>query len=257
MSRLYKIRNWEEVYENAESRKVKKLSWVAIPNKHDGNGYARLRARPDAIPAFSGFILMVQIASKCQKRGVLADSDGNPLTTEDMAFKTGFPVEVFDTAIKACTSKGIQWIEVEEIDDETLERPDEIPARPENIRVEGKGTEGNRTEQNDICTEPPVVTFPVIPGKTNKATEYHVTQPDIDQLRDTFPAVDPLGEIKKALAWINANPSKRKTATGMPSFLYKWMSRCQNNGGSSPQLFRPQPARRPEPTPAAAVRADD
>jgi hypothetical protein len=59
-----------------------------------------------------------------------------------------------------------------------------------------------------------------------------------------YPAVDVLGEARKALAWINANPTKRKTARGMARFLVSWMSRCQDKGGSSPIGPSSVPAKR-------------
>lgn len=49
-----------------------------------------------------------------------------------------------------------------------------------------------------------------------------------------FPGVDVMTESRKALAWLNANPRQIKTWDGMPRFLFAWMSRAQNRGGSSP-----------------------
>ena len=46
------------------------------------------------------------------------------------------------------------------------------------------------------------------------------------------PGVDILGEARKALAWANANPTKRKTARGMAKFLLSWMGRVQDRGWS-------------------------
>lgn len=45
---------------------------------------------------------------------------------------------------------------------------------------------------------------------------------------ETFPSLDVMAEFRKALQWIRDNPSKRKTARGMPSFLTAWLSRSQN-----------------------------
>ena len=35
---LYRIKNWDERYENNRSRRVKDLQWVPTPNHHDGDG---------------------------------------------------------------------------------------------------------------------------------------------------------------------------------------------------------------------------
>jgi hypothetical protein len=47
-----------------------------------------------------------------------------------------------------------------------------------------------------------------------------------------YPGVDVMAEARKALAWVNANPTKRKTARGMAKFLLGWMSRQQDRGGN-------------------------
>src|SRR5689334_17907974 len=95
----YRIRNWDEYYVTAETRKVKQLRWVPITNRHDGKGYRRILKLPDASGTFSAWILILQIASRCPERGKLVDSDG-PLTPEDLSDKTGFPAEMFENALK-------------------------------------------------------------------------------------------------------------------------------------------------------------
>jgi len=41
-----------------------------------------------------------------------------------------------------------------------------------------------------------------------------------------YPDVDVLGELRKARAWIITNPTRRKTARGMPRFLNSWLARA-------------------------------
>lgn len=43
-----------------------------------------------------------------------------------------------------------------------------------------------------------------------------------------FPALDLEAELRKARAWLLSNPTRQKTARGMPKFLYAWMERAQN-----------------------------
>ena len=35
-------------------------------------------------------------------------------------------------------------------------------------------------------------------------------------------------------SWLDANPTKRKTARGIKSFVVRWLSKSQDRGGSSP-----------------------
>lgn len=77
----------------------------------------------------------------------------------------------------------------------------------------------------------PILEFPTV-GKDAKP--WPLTDAHVAEWRQAFPGVDVSAECRKALAWIDANPAKRKTVRGMPAFLFRWLERCQNRGGSSP-----------------------
>lgn len=106
----YLIRDWNEHFETAESRKLKKLSWVALPNKHDGKSFRRLMRMDDGMATYGVWVLIVQVASKCPKRGLLVDADG-PLSAEDIADKTGVPEQLVSRALEVLSSERIKWIE--------------------------------------------------------------------------------------------------------------------------------------------------
>lgn len=58
--------------------------------------------------------------------------------------------------------------------------------------------------------------------------------PTTEQIADwsaAYPSLDVMAETRRALAWVGANPSRRKTAKGMPAFLVGWFGRSQNKGG--------------------------
>jgi len=111
MADLYRIKDWNERFETAQSRRCKVLNWVAIPNSHDGAGYRRLMARDDATAIYGIWVLIVQVASKCSPRGTLANGS-NPLTAIDLHFKTGAPEKDFETAFEVLSSPEIGWLEV-------------------------------------------------------------------------------------------------------------------------------------------------
>lgn len=142
---MYRVKNWQEHFENHESRKVKRVSWVAVPNKHDGKGYRRVAASPDGVPVLAAWTLILQVASKMPVRGVLADEDG-PLDSTDLAAMTGFPAEIFEKAFKLLIEPKIGWLERVDEQAEIPTLPDNLPQSP---GVAGKSAlEQNRTEQN-------------------------------------------------------------------------------------------------------------
>ena len=103
------IVNWDECFENSESRKYKNLKWLPLPNKHDGEGWARLWQLKNSSEIFAAFILMLELASKCPKRGVI-NKDGKPLGPEEMALKTRAPRAIFELAIQPLIEIG--WIKM-------------------------------------------------------------------------------------------------------------------------------------------------
>ena len=57
---------------------------------------------------------------------------------------------------------------------------------------------------------------------------------DIIQWQKTYPAVDVFAELAKMESWLDANPTRRKTERGIKKFVNSWLSRAQDQGGSSP-----------------------
>ncbi len=85
---------------------------------------------------------------------------------------------------------------------------------------------------------PEAFRFPVV----GKDGGWWATTRELDEsMRKAFPALPLAAEYAKALAWVNANPTKKKTRRGMPKFLFGWLERAQNRGG--PAAARTQDAR--------------
>ena len=138
----YRIRDWGLHFENSRSRDYKKLDWVPIPNKHDGKGYRRLMAEVDGAALLGAWLLIVQVASKCRVRGVLADNEG-PLDASDLAIKTGAPVMLFERALEFLKSPRIGWVEHVDLDSvSVLTEPVSVLCR-----TERNGTERNRNPE--------------------------------------------------------------------------------------------------------------
>ena len=46
------------------------------------------------------------------------------------------------------------------------------------------------------------------------------------KFEEAYPGLDVLAECRKAVAWLTANPTKRKTARGMAAFLNRWIAKA-------------------------------
>lgn len=85
-----------------------------------------------------------------------------------------------------------------------------------------------------VPVEPPLLTFPC----DGESKQWHLVQSQVDHWQELFPSRDIMADCRAALAWIEANPSKRKTASGMPRTLVGWFGRAQNRGQQSPPQGR-------------------
>lgn len=74
------------------------------------------------------------------------------------------------------------------------------------------------------ASAPPVLSIPCPGGKT-----WTLTEPQLAGWQELYPTLDCLFECKKASAWLEANPQRRKTARGMSRFLLNWLNRANDN----------------------------
>jgi len=104
----YEVADWDNKYENAETRKRKSLFWVLVPNCHDGLGYCTIMEREDALEVFGAWVLILQVASKSSHRGSLSSSKGRPYSAKEIATMTRAPVEKIRDALDVLVEIG--WV---------------------------------------------------------------------------------------------------------------------------------------------------
>ena len=71
----------------------------------------------------------------------------------------------------------------------------------------------------------------------------------VDRWQTLYPTLDVMAECRKALAWVEANSSKRKTAKGMPRFLVYWLNTATD---ARPTMARTTRGYQPAPVPTYA-----
>lgn len=88
--------------------------------------------------------------------------------------------------------------------------------------------------RSDICPEPekPAPASPTVielPATKNEIVP--ITEADVAEWIEAFPAVDVRQKLRAIRQWLIANPQKRKTSRGMKRFVVAWLSREQDRGG--------------------------
>ena len=112
MAAIYRVKNWPILYEKAQAAKCKYTRWVPIPNKLDGAGYGAVAMHEKKCELFTGWILIVEVASLMRPvRGTLW-KDGRALTPKDLWLKTRFPEEIFTLAFDVFVGPEIDWMEI-------------------------------------------------------------------------------------------------------------------------------------------------
>ena len=73
----------------------------------------------------------------------------------------------------------------------------------------------------------------------NSGEEYPITESDVAEFRDLYPAVDVPQALRNIRGWALANPTKRKTRAGVRRFVNAWLAKDQDKGQQVVQLHPP------------------
>lgn len=95
---------------------------------------------------------------------------------------------------------------------------------------------GIREESNSTICPEPENSAPNPSGIQlilNDKTFYDVPMDKLALWREAYPAVDLEHELQKMRAWLDANPTKRKTRRGIERFINNWLTRTQDSGRGS------------------------
>ena len=119
--------------------------------------------------------------------------------------------------------------------------------RPESNTIQSN-TESNPESESIICSEPSSEP-PVITLRLNDGSEYGLTETQVSEWISLYPAVDVLQELRNMKGWCEANPTKRKTKSGILRFVNAWLAKEQDRGG--------KPSTKPAKGHYTAERKDD
>lgn len=168
---MLRVTDWHKHFENNRTRELKRLEWVPMPTKQDGDGYTELLDHPDGAAHFGCWCAIVEVAAKCQPRGVLARapvpipqegatpsqaSAGRVQRAHDpdsLARMTGIKAEILAIAISRLLHIG--WLETFEPEPasakgliETSHFPASESQDDASSRARAYGTERNGTEHD-------------------------------------------------------------------------------------------------------------
>ena len=134
------VRDWATTHETGHTRRRKsELPWVCLPTRHDGNRYRRITRMERGLDIYAVWCLIISVAGRCLRRGVLIDEYGEPLTCDDLEGMTGFPAATFEFGIAALMDEKIGW----------LERVPLVDPKPEEMMETDSPASGAKQEQTE------------------------------------------------------------------------------------------------------------
>jgi len=114
---IYRIKDWDNIYENNKSRSVDRCGFVCLPNKNGGLGLVRILNEPDGPAIFGIFVLIVEACSRHKRpRGgwltLSGHQDDTAWTPEDLAMMFRRKEEEVARALDVTSSSQVDWVEV-------------------------------------------------------------------------------------------------------------------------------------------------
>jgi hypothetical protein len=239
------IVDWGKHYENNRTRELKKMTWVPMPNRHDGDGYTKLLDHPNGPAHFGAWCALIEVASRCDVRGTLQSSGGKPLDCASLARMTHIPTAVWSDVLPRLLSIG--WIITYKIPQEGAPESQEGAAIPQEGALNGMEWNGMESLQSTASSggetppslAPSVTLDPEIPDdqvpeslqtilavlKKEFAIGIHVSDLALlEQLKSkTYPSVicEQLRKLKMRCVVKNKNPPEAPIHY-LHSFMKDW-----------------------------------
>jgi uncharacterized phage protein (TIGR02220 family) len=158
MARVLSITDWEKHFENNRTRDLKRMEWVPLPTKQDGDGYTELLDHKDGAAHFGAWCAILQIAAKCQPRGTLMRDRSIPHDAASLSRLSRIKVRDLEDAIERLICIG--WLSSQVLVPNgtcgdpaggcgmTAGKPQEGAVSRARAGTEGNGTERENTEGN-------------------------------------------------------------------------------------------------------------
>lgn len=119
-------------------------------------------------------------------------------------------------------SSDVAISDIEEDIDKDIEEDKEVE-REKDIKEVSKDTSSTEPDKPPTVDEKEIISLLLV-----DKTYFKVYQKDLDEWKDSFPAVDIMQELKKMRLWCIDHPTNRKTKRGIRRFISGWLSREQD-----------------------------
>ena len=113
--RVYRIRDWAEIYEKNRTREMVRMWWVPIPVKLEGEGYVTMMMEKDGATLYGCWLALVLVAAQGHPRGTLMRGNGVPHDSYSIARTTRIPERLIMRSLLFFSHEPMDWLEIIEI----------------------------------------------------------------------------------------------------------------------------------------------
>ena len=158
---MIEITNWSKTFETWETRKLKNLTWFRVPSDISSRGLRALRRMDGGIEAYGVFMMLCQVAAGLSDRGTFINSDGSPMSLDDLEDLTRIDRKTLDRALALLGQIG--WVSPLsggiscQSPDDPLEPYGIEERRGEEIRGDKKRGEERGTREESRTPPPPSI----------------------------------------------------------------------------------------------------
>lgn len=229
-SPVYRVKDWNESFEVAQSRKAgRRRRWVPFPLRQ-GSGYAELMSRDPTYSLYGAWTAIIRVAAESSEPGVLARGNGSPLGPKTIAVMTGGDPEVMAHAWHT-------FIEIGWLLACSQSTPSTVVVTPATEEIRG---DEMRSEQDARPSRAASVSREVVdaiyaayphkrePRKAKAAIRAAVKRlPKETPLNGTLPGEWMLRNTEKLAAWEKVAQVRRAAGTFVPKLPYpvRWYGR--------------------------------
>lgn len=161
--KVWAIKAWNETFENAASRKLKRLDYFPFPTDRGSIRFKVLMQSPEGGLAYGHFVSICQYAATLPCRGLLFRS-GRALSIEHIAIDIGIPVELLRRSWAVLSSEEPGWLYEVEVGS-SAHLPNSYPSP----------TTPNKPP-NESATDPPPIRHASASGPPPKAGRQNTCQ---------------------------------------------------------------------------------
>lgn len=125
----WRIRNWNETYENNKSRQLKEMPWYREPTVTDTYEFAFLISKPNGWAIYGVWALLKKIAATApqSQRGFLVRGLNKAHTIQTLSFQTRAPEDLLKQAIETLLDPEIGWLEEVDLPSDHAQKPKAQP----------------------------------------------------------------------------------------------------------------------------------